>query len=299
MTRVATWWDGRSKSQRRAIRDGLIVAGLIFNATVLVLWGPRLYWFIDAQAWANIDLSNLYAGMDQPGVVGAFRYAPVIGWLFAPASWLPWPALIAAYLGLSVLAVVAMTGRRALVFLVAFPPVLLELVNGNIHLFMALAVWAGFRWPASWAFILLTKVTPGVGVLWFAARREWRSLAVALGVTLLIVAIGFAIAPQQWLDWFRLLTIASGTAASPGVPPLILRLPLAAALTIWAGRTDRAWLVPVAVLLALPVLWIQGLAILTASFPLYWERARWQMRAAATATEQAAAASRTPEVTPA
>ena len=292
--RLDEWAVALTPTRRRALRHGLIVAGVIFNATLLLVWGPRLYWFIDAVAWWNIDLANLYGGMHDPGLIGAFRYAPVIAWLFAPASWLAWPVLVAAYLALSGLALLAMTGRKALLFLVAFPPVLLELVNGNIHLFMALAVWAGMRWPASWVFILLTKVTPGVGVLWFAGRRDWRGLAIALGVTVAVVAIGFVIAPNQWLDWFQSLLLASSASISPGVPPLILRLPIAAALAYWAGRTGRAWLVPFAVFLALPILWLQGLAILTASFPLWWERARWlrpvdERSAAPAATEGAAA----------
>ena len=28
------------------------------------------------------------------------------------------------------------------------------------------------RWPAAWAFVLLTKMTPGIGLLWFAFRRD-------------------------------------------------------------------------------------------------------------------------------
>ena len=263
-------------SRRRALRDGLIAAGVVFNLTLLLLWGPRLYWWIDAQAWWHIDLANLYSGMHQPGLIGAFRYSPAIAWLFLPSSWLSWPALIAAFVALNGLALVAMTGRKALLFLIAFPPVLLELVNGNISLFMALAVWGGMRWPGTWAFILLTKVTPGVGVLWFAGRRDWRGLAIALGFTAAIVAIGFAIAPGLWLDWFQSLTLAAAAPTSPGVPPLVLRLPIAAGLAFWAGRTGRAWVVPIAVFLALPILWLQGLAILTASFPLWWERERWR-----------------------
>ena len=282
--RFDEWAMAMTPSRRHALRDGLIVAGVLFNATLLLVWGPRLYWFIDAVAWWHIDLANLYAGMHDPGQIGAFRYAPVIAWLFVPLSWLAWPALVAVYLALSGLALVTLTGRRAWLFLIAFPPVLLELVNGNIHLFMALAVWAGLRWPASWAFILLTKVTPGVGVLWFAGRRDWRGLAIALGATASIVGVGFVIAPSQWLDWFQSLLIASGAPTSPGVPPLVVRLPVAAALAYWAGRTGRAWLVPFAVFLALPILWLQGLAILTASFPLWWERARWQRPASAGAT---------------
>ena len=152
-----------------------------------------------------------------------------IAWLFLPATWLSWPALIAVYLALSGLALVAMTGRKALLFLVAFPPVLLELVNGNISLFMALAVCAGMRWPGAWAFILLTKVTPGIGVLWFAGRRDWRGLAIALGFTAAVVAIGFAIAPGLWLDWFQSLTLAAAAPtwvahSFPEVVQIALRL---------------------------------------------------------------------------
>ena len=269
-------WDRLTPNRRRALRDGLIVAGIIFNATLLIFWLPRLYLFIDAEAWARIDLSNLYdSGMGNTGLVGAFRYAPVIAWLFLPATWLPWPALIAMYLSLSALALVVMTGRWAPLFLVAFPPVLLELLNGNIHLFIGLAVWAGMRWPAAWTFVLLTKVTPGVGVLWFAGRRDWRGLATALGVTAGIVVVGVAIAPGLWADWVRSLLSFAGAQPPTAVPPLWLRLPVAAALAYIAGRKGRAWLVPIAVFLALPVLWLQGLAILTACFPLWWERARW------------------------
>ena len=305
MTRVATWWEARTPQQRRAIRDGLIIAGLIFNATVLVFWLPRLYLWIDAEAWAHINLSDLYG----PGIatsasgpfqadIGKFNYSPVIAWVLAPATWLTWEALIAVYLALSGVALVAMLGaKRALLFVLAFPPVLLELLNGNIHLFTALAVWVGLRWAPAWAFILLTKVTPGVGMLWYVGRREWRNLAIGLGVTAAIVLVGFAIAPNQWIDWVRSLATAAAGPAVPGTPPVWLRLPIAAAIAWYAGTTSRAWLVPVSVFLALPHLWLQGLAILTASFPLYWERARWQAKAAAAAARPTA--TRAAEVTPA
>ena len=48
---------------------------------------------------------------------------------------------------------------------------------------MAAAIALGFRYPAAWSFLLLTKVTPGIGLVWFAVRREWRPLAIALGFT--------------------------------------------------------------------------------------------------------------------
>jgi hypothetical protein len=278
--------------QRRAIWHGLIVAGVIFNATLVLFWLPRLYMFIDAEAWWGINLNDLYgAGIGQPEAIGAFRYAPVIAWLFLPATWLTWEQLIAGYVAMSLGALWLLTGRKALLFLAAFPPVLLELVNGNIHLFLGLAIWVGIRWAptaagaAAWAFVLLTKVTPGVGLVWFVARREWRHLTLALGITGAIAFVGVVLAPSVWAEWARSLLVASEVTTSPGMPPLTVRLPIAVAIAWFAGRTDRAWLVPVAVFVGLPILWLQGLAILTASFPLYWERERF--RSAARETGQA------------
>ena len=84
-------------------------------------------------------------------------------------------------------------GVRVL-WILAFPPVALELYHGNIHLWIAAAIALGFRYPWTWGFVLLTKVTPGVGLLWFAVRREWRALGIALGVTGAIVAVSLLLA---------------------------------------------------------------------------------------------------------
>ena len=132
---------------------------------------------------------------------------------------------------------------------------LLELVNGNVHLFIGLAIWAGLRWApvgaTAWAFVLFTKVTSGVGLVWFVARREWRNLAYALGATAGIALVGALLAPGLWAEWIRSLSIASNVPPPAGVPPLIVRLPIAAAIAWYAGRTDRAWLVPVAAFVGL------------------------------------------------
>jgi hypothetical protein len=143
---------------------------------------------------------------------------------------------------------------------------------GNIHAFIAVAIVLGFRWPAAWAFILLTKVTPGVGLLWFVARREWRNLAIALGATAAIVAVSFAIAPPLWSEWVDVLasrSTAANTAGIYGLIPLVMRLPIAAVLVVWAARTDRAWIVPLAAVLAMPVLWPNSYSVAVAAIALY------------------------------
>ena len=302
MTRLATWWQGLQPRQRRAIRDGAIVSGLIFNFVVVFVWGSRLLLWGDAQSWYTIDLNDLYGRAEVSLLeVGAFRLAPVIAWVMYPFTKVPWELWVAGYLALS-LAAVAVLGRKwSLVFLLAFPPVLLEMLNGNIHLFMALAIWAGMRWPAAWAFILLTKVTPGVGVLWFGFRREWRNLAIALGTTAAIVVVGYALNPEQWQEWIHSLLVSANGPQVGTLPPLWLRLPVAVVIVWYAAWSNRAWVVPFACVVAMPTIWIQSFALLLAAWPLAWDRAliEHRSRAAQKSSSDGVASIRPPEVTPA
>ena len=199
----------------------------------------------------------------------AYVYSPAFLQLLAPLKVLAWEPFLAIWTVLLLLAVRFLSGPRlfALAILLAAP----EVIGGNIHLLVAVAIVVGFRYPAAWSLILLTKVTPGVGLLWFAVRREWRSLAIALGATALIVAASFAISPRSWLEWAGVIGASvgktSGTWAAIPVP-LWFRLPLAVVLVVWGARSDRFWVVPVAAMVALPALWYGGLAILLAVIPL-------------------------------
>jgi hypothetical protein len=164
----------------------------------------------------------------------------------------------------------------------------MELGYGNVNLLLALAVVAGFRWPAAWAFVLLTKVTPGVGLLWFAVRQEWRSLAIALGATAL-VCVPTLLAPDLWRQWFGML--AAEVAEGYGVPvPLVARVPMAALPVAWGARTDRRWTVPVAAVWALPTSWVNGLVLLVGCIPLVVSPSR---AAARSRSECSVASSRT------
>ena len=152
-----------------------------------------------------------------------------------------------------------------------FLPIPFEIISGNVHLLYAAAIVAGFRVSATWALMLLTKVTPGIGLLWFAVRREWRALAAACLVTGALVVASYALDPAAWAQWLQILSGSSSTpeTVGPYLPVSILvRLPLAAAVVVAAALTSRAWLLPVAVVLAMPVLWINSLAVLAACIPL-------------------------------
>jgi hypothetical protein len=133
---------------------------------------------------------------------------------------------------------------------------------------------AGFTRPGVWAFALLTKVTPALGLAWFAVRREWRALAEVAIVTLVIVAVSWLLAPAQWSAWVELLRSSTGSSTVPGsVPvPLLLRAPVALVVIAWAALRGWRWLLPVGVLLAMPVIWWGSLALLVACVALERDR---------------------------
>ena len=148
--------------------------------------------------------------------------------------------------------------------------VLSDIALGNIHLLLGAVAVFGLRWPALWSVALLSKVTPGIGLVWFVARREWRNLAIALGATALVAALSFAYRPADWTDWIDFL-IANRDHQFPlwTIPvPLAVRLVMSAALLWWGGRTDRAWVVPIAVGWAIPVPYWTMLAVMVFALPL-------------------------------
>jgi hypothetical protein len=108
-----------------------------------------------------------------------------------------------------------------------------------------------------------------VGLLWFAVRREWRNLAIALGVTAALVAVSLAFDFRLWQQWVERDLLVS-FATPPSQPqiaiPLLLRLPAAAVLVIWGARTNRKWTVPVSAAIAMPVLWISAFSVVVAVF---------------------------------
>lgn len=268
--RAVTTFRFGSPMARRAVRDGLVVAGLVVFAYLLLVVAPAAGTFgFDAFAYWAVDPADPYREL--VGGLGAFTYSPAIARLFAPFGMLPWTAFLVLWTGLLVGTVIWLGGRRAL-WILAFPPVALELYHGNVHLLLAAMIVLGFRWPGVWAFGVLTKVTPVVGLVWFAVRREWRSLGIALAVTAAITAVSWVVDAAQWQAWLGLLGTASmpdGQVAQAQVPiPLWIRLPAAAAIVAWGGLTDRRWTVPVGVTLALPVLWPSGFAVLAACLPL-------------------------------
>ena len=243
----------------RPMRDGAIVACVVLaiaHFTGYVQTG------VDAHSyWASNPLDPY--GAVRPGQQDAYFYAPVFTQLLGPLHLLPWPAFIGLWTLFLSAALVWQAGLWTGIALL-FVPVFADLTVGNIHLLLAAAIVAGFRWPWLWALPLLTKITPGVGLLWFVVRREWRNLAIALGATVALSLVSFIIAPGLWFGWVEALVAATKQPDHEFLVPIQLwiRMAAAGALVVWGARTDRRWTVPVSAMLALPILWINGMAML-------------------------------------
>ena len=254
----------------RLLRDGFVILALVFVGLRLLGVEPWVQ-SVDAYAYWSTRAGDLYAAADT-GRIGSYLYSPAFAQLLTPVVWLPWQAFVALWTALLLAVYRGLVGGRWALPLLLLLPIPFEIVSGNVHLLYAAVIVAGFRYPALWALPLLTKVTPGVGLFWFAVRREWRALAIAIGLTAAIVAVSWVLAPADWTGWLEVLRRDANAAivtTGPYLPvPLLVRLPLAAGLVAWGGLTDRRWTVPVGVTLALPVVWLNSLAVLVALVPL-------------------------------
>ena len=246
-------------SQRKAVRHGAVVAGLLVAAWMYLVVGDTTWQrpAADGLIYWGVNISAPYDGATVGGA-NAYLYSPAFAQVFAVIGYLPREVFIVGWTVF--LAAVAWWLARPwpASLLVLALPVSQEIMIGQIHLLLAAAIVLGFRWPGTWAFVLLTKVTPGIGLLWFAVRKEFRALAIALGTTAAVVAISFVIGPQLWQDWIALLRHDGGAAAQG----LLFRLAAAAVIVVWGARTGRRWTVPLAAMLALPVIWMDSFSML-------------------------------------
>ena len=257
----------------RAARDGLWVGAII---TVLIKLAQLTVEFRpDAHAyWSVWQHGAVYSAA--PEQWDAFLYSPAFAQAMWPLTFIPWPLFFVLWIGVIAAIYVWLLaplplGWRVPLFLLC----LSDLTSGNIWAFYALVAVAGLRFPAAWAFPLLTKVTPGVGVVWFAVRREWRPLAVAIATTGAIASVSFALAPHLWSDWIRLLLHPDAfhnphredlhpLLHLPASIRLAAAIPLSFSVTVYAARRNRPYLLPVAMVLAAPVANLAALGVLLA-----------------------------------
>ena len=248
---------------RRQFTRPLLVG---LTALGVLLWIQYILMFpiaIDGHAYFVANPANLYARPE--GASDAYFYSPAFAQLMAPLQAQGWDVFRTVWRIAELAALTALVGP--FIGLALFVgPLAGEINLANIHLLLAAAMVAGFRWPAAWSFVLLTKITPGIGLLWFVVRREWRSLGIALGATALIAGVSLLLAPGLWVDWI----IALITAKAPLGQMVVLNIPLGlrvlagAALVAWGARRDQRWTVIVAGFIALPLTWLYATSMLAA-----------------------------------
>ena len=268
------------RRNRRPIVHALIIVGVARAIFYYTAQGrkPWTYLGIDARAYWDVDLTHPYAN----GVVGdvsAYLYSPAFAQALAPFSNLSFPVFFVLWALASYLMLAWLVRPWPWAVLIFALPVTAELMTGQVHVFIAGAIVLGFQRPALWALPILTKITPGIGLLWFAVRREWRALFEAAGVTLAIVAISFVLSPTAWFDWYDFLRANQGSTEGMLIP----RIVAGAVVITYGALTNRRWLVPVAVWFTLPHIWASSWVILLAVIRL-WPREP-QTRAAATSTD--------------
>ena len=259
------WWARAANSVALAILTGY----LVYFTSVGAHAG-------DAHAYWAADFADPYTtGVNEED---AYLYSPAFLQAIAPLKLLPWEVFWATWVVFNLAALAWLAGPvLAVVLLIPteYSPVFVNIWYGNIGVFMAVALVIAFRWPAAWSFLLLTKITPGVGLVWFAARREWHYLLVALATTAAFAGVSFILHPSAWFEWPQLMATTSPEIFP--LPPLWIRLVAAGLIAGIGGLFSARWTLPLAAVLAQPVFWFTGFALFVAWFGLLRHRS-WLTR---------------------
>jgi hypothetical protein len=256
----------------------------VFTVDRLTLWTLPLLWCLGgllafAAVGASVTVDNTFgsdahaywlaAGREltynrAPGDADAYLYSPVFLAAIRPLAGLDWPMFLAVWIGIETAVLVWLLKPLRLrwsvpVFLCCLP----ELAVGNINVLLAGAAVLGMRAPALWAVPLLTKVTPGVGLLWFAFRGDWRRFFLGAGWTAGIVVLACFLDPSGWSAWGAFLA-GERDGTEDGSYGFILRCLLAVAILGVGARRGQAWVIAPAMVLSSPILLnFPALALLT------------------------------------
>ena len=256
--------------RRRLLRDAFLVLA-VFLAIHAVPMAAEYGIGWDAHAYYVAWSGGLYEEL--PGTVDAYNYSPLFAQLIWPLTLLPWPVFCAALVGAAAVGIAWLVRPLPVVLAVgAWLFCLPEILSGNVFWLLArggrLRVQ---RTPARGASPRSPRSCPASGPVWFLVRREWRQLVSFVVTAALLLAVSVAISPGEWSSWLDFLRDSAGDSSgqvylSPvAVPfPLVVRLPLALVVAVVAARTDRAWLLPVAMVLASPVVGWGTFALLAA-----------------------------------
>lgn len=286
--RVATSGHTKAAAHRWTAADRLSLVGtMMLGAVFAVLELARVFrpWDFDFY-WAATDFGNLYVdGWLDPTY--AYVYPPVLAQLLYPFHVLGHDAVMVGWTMLCFAALwwccrvwtlpVIAAGIAATTFPDTLPGQVLgaplgSVLVGNVQVPMAAAIVLGLRRPGWFAVPLLTKLTVGIGLLWYLFRREWRPFALGVLVTLAVAGASFLVSPGAWIEWAQWTVATYGQPSNPPIvgPPLPLRIVAGIALVYIAARRNWRWLVPVGCAVAIPSLYGVGTVVAVSVGALHW-----------------------------
>lgn len=274
--------------QRTAL---LLVLGLVLVVRLVqfMTWTSQIQWGYDFSAYwqaagrvldgAAVYTAEQLAGPYSPQQQYLYLYPPFFAVVMTPfaaifddyrvANWL-WAAIGAALLIGSVLAIARregiLAGRERWLLVggaLAFPPVVAELVLGNVHLLvlgLLASAWLALsgrgshgRRPELVAGALvgvaaLIKVFPLVIVLWFIVRGRWVAAVTSVAVMVVLAAATVPIVGlEAWLDYPQVLAnLGAPTDTTDTIAPAVwlatvLPSPMARVLVGVVGVVVVAW----------------------------------------------------------
>ncbi len=261
-------WAGLPLPVRRAVRDGAVVAGLLFLAYLFVVVAPVAGTVgFDAFAYWSVNPADPY----QTGVggLGAFNYTPPIARLFGPFGSLEWLTFLWLWLALLIGNVIwlgrsgragpvgaRVPARRARALPRQHPPLDRRRDRARVPLSVDMGFRAADEGDAGdrAALVRGPAGVAGAGDRTRCDRGDRRRVPPA--PTASSGPIGSRSSRRRpraapWRSSRSRSRSGSGCRSRP-------------CWSSGAGATDRRWTVPVAATLALPVLWVSGFAICAA-----------------------------------
>ena len=243
----------------------LALGGWVFGAGVLLYLiamdgGPAVGIDLAAYLRAGDDLvagNPVYIG--EIGNPSVFSYAPPWAVLFGALSWVPDMIMQLGMVTLSLLAIRYVAGSWLWSGLVFWYPVSAMVIHSaNIEFLIAAAIVLAARGHAGpLAFTALAKIAP----IFAVPHSGWREAALVIGIALLVTLPWL----HLWPDWIEHLLRQPTTIYIHIGPPWYVRLPFALALLL----VRRPWASALAVVVAMPSLWLGTLVILIAAIRLW------------------------------
>ena len=240
---------------------GLVTLGVLIASTDGLIVGADL----DAYLRAGDDFvagNPVYIG--EIGEVDVFSYAPPWALVFGALSWVPDMVMQVGVMVLGLFCIRYVAGSWLWAGLVVLYPVsAMVLLAGNIEWLIAAAlVLAAYGRGEPLVFMALAKVAPILGL----RPSQWRQAVLVLGLAFVVTLPWLHLWPE-WIE--HLLRQPSSIDIHIG-PPWYWRLPFAAALLL----VRRPWARALAVVVAMPSLWLGTLVILIAPIRLWFDGQR-------------------------